>query len=107
MVKTATKQLANGCEWLLLDWLNRSPAVSGALMAVLGVLLLLFSLIWMVKMLRRLVFSRVRALFGRVLFRNGLISFVLGILLTVMVQSSSVTTSLAVPLVGRPRSCGG
>ena len=50
--------------------------------------------------MRRLVIGRVERVFGRVLFRNDAAGFVLGWGLTTVVQSSSVTTSLVVPLVG-------
>jgi sodium-dependent phosphate cotransporter len=42
----------------------------------------------------------VEVLFDRILFRNDLASFSLGVVLTASVQSSSATTSLVVPLVG-------
>jgi sodium-dependent phosphate cotransporter len=42
----------------------------------------------------------VEEFFSRYIFRNLIWSLLLGAILTVMVQSSSVTTSLVVPLVG-------
>jgi sodium-dependent phosphate cotransporter len=43
---------------------------------------------------------RVEAFFGKYVFRNPLLSLLLGIIITAMVQSSSVTTSLLVPMAG-------
>ncbi|MCK4602397.1 MAG: Na/Pi symporter, partial [Phycisphaerae bacterium] len=44
--------------------------------------------------------ERLSGIFSRTLFRNPWVSFTVGILLTASIQSSSVTTSLVVPLVG-------
>jgi len=70
------------------------------LLSVLGVVLLFAALIYLVKILRSLVLAKVERFFGRYLFRNALTAYVVGLLLTASVQSSSVTISLIVPLVG-------
>jgi sodium-dependent phosphate cotransporter len=67
-------------------------AVSGAL--IFGALFLL------VKVLRSTVQSRVESVINRVLGRNVILSLIVGAVVTVMVQSSSITTSLLVPLAG-------
>jgi sodium-dependent phosphate cotransporter len=70
---------------------------------VLGLLalgLLFFCLSQMVRIMRGAVLSRVEGLFDRVLFRNDAAGFLLGWILTAVVQSSSATTSLVVPLAG-------
>ncbi len=58
------------------------------------------SLYGMVRIMRTAVLSRVERLFHDYIFRTALRAFVLGLLLTALVQSSSVTTSLIVPLAG-------
>jgi sodium-dependent phosphate cotransporter len=67
--------------------------------------LLLFSLVLMfaalrflVLLLKGLVLRRVEALFDQVIFKNAGRAMLFGLLVTVLVQSSSITTSLAVPL---------
>ena len=47
-----------------------------------------------------MVLSKVERFFNRYIFRNSALGFVLGIGLTTLVQSSSITTSLIVPLIG-------
>jgi sodium-dependent phosphate cotransporter len=54
----------------------------------------------MTMILRSLVVNRVERFFDKVLFRNAGAAFVVGLVLTAIVQSSSVTTSLVVPLAG-------
>ncbi|MBN1211910.1 MAG: Na/Pi symporter, partial [candidate division Zixibacteria bacterium] len=72
-----------------------------AWLSVLIALLLLFiALRYIVKVLKSLVLSRVEVFFQRYIFRTPALGFLLGIGLTVIVQSSSITTSLIVPLCG-------
>ncbi|MBN1827389.1 MAG: Na/Pi symporter [Candidatus Eisenbacteria bacterium] len=84
------------------------PAVHGAThllphtipLAVVALVVLFLSLSRMVKIMRRTIVDRAEKFFNRVLFRNDLSGFLVGWILTAVVQSSSVTTSLVVPLVG-------
>ncbi len=62
--------------------------------------LLFFALSQMMRVMRGAVLDRMEGLFSRVLFRNDLASFSLGVVTTAAVQSSSATTSLVVPLAG-------
>ena len=67
---------------------------------ILSVLLTFAMLYLIVKVLRSLVLSRVEVFFDRYLFRNAFTAMLFGIALTIMVQSSSITTSTIVPLAG-------
>jgi sodium-dependent phosphate cotransporter len=79
----------------LLDFFHY-PWVSLAI----ALLVLFFSLGVMVKLMRALFITRMARVVDRYLFRNAPAAFMVGILFTMLVQSSSVTTSLVVPLVG-------
>lgn len=70
------------------------------MMVVLGLLILFASLTFVTKAARRAIDGKIQELVDKVLFRNTATSFTFGLLLTSFVQSSSVTTSIAVPLVG-------
>ena len=100
LVKTAVKPLSNAADWLLGDLLGLAATPRGIVTAVLGIALLFAALIVLVKVLRHLMRDRLAGLFSRTLFRSGPTSFTVGVLTTTAVQSSSVTTSLIVPLVG-------
>ncbi len=69
-------------------------------MLVGSILVLFLALGGMVKTLRSLMVDRIEVLLGGFLFKNDLGSMLLGVVLTAAVQSSSITTSLVVPLVG-------
>jgi sodium-dependent phosphate cotransporter len=76
------------------------PSTFSLVLLVAALVVLFMSLSQIVRVMRRLVMTRVEGLFDRVLFRNDRAGFLLGWALTSVVQSSSVTTSLVVPLVG-------
>ena len=67
---------------------------------ILALFLLLFSLKKMVDTLKVLIVKKAEAWFDRFLFKTQIRAFLVGIMLTVLVQSSSITTSLAVPMAG-------
>jgi len=82
-----------------------AEAVTGAIpftipLAVLALAALFLALQQMVRVMRGAIISRLENLFNRVLFRNDLASFGLGLVTTATVQSSSATTSLVIPLAG-------
>ncbi|MCO6474731.1 MAG: Na/Pi symporter [Melioribacteraceae bacterium] len=70
------------------------------LMLIIAILLLFFALKYMVGALKQLVVTKAKNWFDKILFKNSARAFVVGILLTVLVQSSSITTSLVVPMAG-------
>lgn len=81
-------------------WIAGLTGESGTIMLIVSVVLLFAALRYIVVNLRALVIGRVEQFFSERLFRNAGRAFMLGLVLTVMVQSSSITTSLAVPLAG-------
>lgn len=76
------------------------PAVFPWIGLILALILLFLALKNMVSSLKVLVVSKAKAWFDRYLFKTDGRAFTVGILLTVMVQSSSITTSLMVPMAG-------
>jgi sodium-dependent phosphate cotransporter len=91
-VKALTKPLVNSVIQLIGDhpWI----------LFILSLILLLFALKQMVDALKILVVKKAEAWFDKFLFKTAIRSFVVGLLLTIMVQSSSITTSLVVPMAG-------
>jgi sodium-dependent phosphate cotransporter len=72
----------------------------GWMLLVVSLLLMFGSLRFLVSTLKSLVITRIEALFDVVIFKTALRAFAFGLLLTALVQSSSITTSLVVPLAG-------
>jgi len=67
---------------------------------IISVILTFIMLYGIVKLLQSLVMKKLESFFDSYLFRNAAVAFAVGLILTVMVQSSSITTSLIVPLAG-------
>ena len=70
------------------------------LMLIIALALLFLALKYMVDSLKVLVVSKAKLWFDKYLFKTSVRSFFVGLLLTVMVQSSSITVSLMVPMAG-------
>jgi sodium-dependent phosphate cotransporter len=72
-----------------------------AWLAIVVALLMLFvALRYIVRVLKSLVLARVERFFQHYIFKTPVLSFILGVILTVLVQSSSITTSIVIPLIG-------
>jgi len=75
-----------------------SNLVMGLALIVVALILLFFSLTFLVRSLRRVLSGQMEGILDRYLFASTARAILVGLLLTVLVQSSSVTTSLMVPL---------
>ncbi|PEN11483.1 phosphate transporter [Longibacter salinarum] len=73
---------------------------SGILVLLAGLGLLFLSLRFLVKLLKSLVLGRSERMLHDYIFGHPVVSMLFGVGLTFLVQSSSITTSLTVPLVG-------
>jgi len=97
-LKAAVKMPAG---WIkdLLSELGTQGDLKGALMIVIGLVFIFVALAFVTRNMRLLVADRVEAAINRTLGAgSGLVAIVLGMIITVAVQSSSITTSVLVPL---------
>ena len=84
---------------LLIKILSVPEIVAGVIMLIVAALVVITSLIYLVKTMRSLTITQTESFIDRYLFRNAFTALLLGLGLTAIVQSSSVTTSLIVPLI--------
>ena len=91
-IKTAIKWGAKQIESLSFD--------NTSLLILFSIILTFSMLALIVKLLRSMVLSRVEQFFDKYIFTTTMRAMVFGILLTIFVQSSSVSTSTIVPLAG-------
>ena len=82
------------------ELIERLTNDNGVAILIVSIVLLFVALRYIVVNLRKLVIGRVEAFFSTRLFNNAFRAMLLGLVITVAVQSSSITTSLAVPLAG-------
>jgi len=73
---------------------------SGVIVMLAGLGLLFLSLKFLVSLLKSLVLGQSERVLHEYIFGHPVVSMLLGVALTFLVQSSSITTSLTVPLVG-------
>jgi sodium-dependent phosphate cotransporter len=89
--------------WLQDFWeaLGTTGTFEGVLMVLTGLAIILVSLTFLTKNMRALIAHRVERSVNAMLSRGGgAIALALGMLITIAVQSSSITTSILVPLAG-------
>ena len=99
-VKAVLKPAVRG----IMDVLEVGLGIHGNLEATLILILALVLLFWMlhsiVRLMKSLMLGTIERIFHRVIARNAVIAIVMGMVMTVLVQSSSITTSLMIPLIG-------
>jgi len=91
--------LANATQTLLLDVFRVSAFLAAVIMAVLALVVLFVSLYFLTRTMRSLMAGTVETALDRYIFGRPLVAMAVGIVITFLIHSSSVTTSLMVPLV--------
>lgn len=76
-----------------------SGILPSSIILVLAVAFLFIALYYIAKMMRELVIKKADMVFHRVIGKTVMLSMLMGMLFTAIVQSSSITTSILVPLV--------
>ncbi len=74
--------------------------IGGAILALFGVGLIIFAITFMGKTMKALIVGRAKDYLHKAIGKGPVTGIFSGTVVTVMVQSSSTTTSLVVPLVG-------
>lgn len=95
-VKSFSKLFLKGVE----DLVPLSGTALDYLVLVLSFLMIMGCLFGLVQLLRQIMIGRVVQMMNSTLSKSSFIAIGIGVLVTVLVQSSSVTTSLLVPLLG-------
>ncbi len=100
-IKAITKPVI---KWIqqTLDNINGEEAnvFGGVTLSILGVCILFFSILVLGKILRRCLQGRAERVFHAAVGRGPLSGIASGTIITIMVQSSSTTTSLIIPMAG-------
>lgn len=99
-LKAVLKPISEFLKNLLVHDFSLSKQISGIIILVLALVLIFVCLFLIVRIMRSLMLSKIERTMQKFLEMSGLMTITLGAILTVLVQSSSITTSLFVPLVG-------
>jgi sodium-dependent phosphate cotransporter len=97
-LKLATKPAVHLIHNITL-WLSGSSLASYILMLIFSMLLLFFALYFIVKIMKSLVVNRAEIVLDNVISKSPALGLFAGLIFTIVVQSSSITTSLLIPLV--------
>jgi len=79
--------------------LSGSSLASYIVMLILSIIILFFALYFIVKVMKSLVVNRAEIILDKVISRSPILGLCAGLMFTIVVQSSSITTSLLIPLV--------
>ena len=83
----------------VLEQLTTDPQVIGGLALGVGLLIIFLTLMFITRNMKVLVAARIERSLNAALARSGLVGMAAGVIITVAVQSSSITTSILIPLV--------
>lgn len=99
-VKAAIKPFAKGVKVFVTDIMSLSGTVAGIVMMLIAATMIIMALSLIVKTMKKVVESNKGQIIENLLAKNGYIAIFFGAILTISVQSSSITTSLLVPMAG-------
>jgi len=99
-IKAVLQPISKGLKKLLMEDFSLSKEVTGIVILALALILIFVCLFWIVRIMRALMLSKIERAMQRFLEMSGIMTIAIGAILTVLVQSSSITTSLFIPLVG-------
>jgi sodium-dependent phosphate cotransporter len=97
-VKTATEPMIGLIETILIK-INMSQNVLHITMLTISMILLFVSLYFIVKIMRTLVAKRAEIVLNNVIGKHGVLAIFVSLIFTAVVQSSSITIALMIPLI--------
>ena len=99
-IKMATKPMVNFIKHIFTKSIDLPHNLAYTLILIISIVMMYFTLFFIVKLMKSLVINRTETALDSVIGKNGFIAIFAGILFTILVQSSSITTSLLIPLIG-------
>ena len=99
-VKSAVKEGYKAIEFLAKDVLGISGTFLHGTMIAVGIGLIFLCLVFITKNMRALMATRFERIMNRTLQKSGVVGMLIGMLITAAVQSSSITTSILIPMFG-------
>ena len=98
-IKAAIKPVSKGIANTVTGLTDSGP-IAGIILAIIAATLIIFALSLIVKTMKTVVESNKGEIIENLLAKNGYVAIAFGTILTIAVQSSSITTSLLVPMAG-------
>ncbi len=98
-IKVILKPATRFIDTSLRNFLPFSEKILSAVMFAIAIILLFVALYYIVRIMRSFVIRKADVVFNRVIGKTAILSMFMGMVFTAIVQSSSITTSILVPLV--------
>ena len=98
-IKIIIKPVVEHIKSISLNIFSNSHTAAYIFILILSAIILFFSLYFIVKVMKSLVMSRAEIVLNNIVRRHGNLALLAGLAFTIMVQSSSITTSLMIPMV--------
>ncbi|MBL7155709.1 MAG: Na/Pi symporter [Candidatus Omnitrophica bacterium] len=98
-IKIIVKPAISAIDSLLRNNLNVSNFLLNIIFLIIALMLLFLSLYNISQVMKSLVMKKADMVFDKVIRKNAILAMVMGMLFTAIVRSSSITTSLLVPLI--------
>lgn len=98
-IKAITKPVIHWVKDASMTMFSDSTHATYIFMLILSIVVLFFALYFIVKVMKSVIAARAEIVLNNVVTKNGFLSLIAGLLFTIFVQSSSITTSLLIPLV--------
>lgn len=99
-VKIVVKPAVKAIQHILSDTMGFSEMTTGIASILLALFFIFVALTFMVKFMRQATATRLEHWVHRIFSANAYIILVIGIVVTSIIQSSSITTSMLVPMLG-------
>ena len=99
-IKVITKPLINFIKHFFLDTIELRPKLAYSMILLVSIIILFLALYFIVKVMKSLVIEKTEIALNNVLNQSAHLGILAGLIFTVIVQSSSITTSLLIPLIG-------
>ncbi|MBU1121915.1 MAG: Na/Pi symporter [Candidatus Omnitrophica bacterium] len=99
-VKTATQPTIHFITNVFSKALDIPHNMAYSLILGFAIAMLFLSMFYIVRLMKSMVLAKTETVLGNIIEKHGLIGIFAGLVFTVVVQSSSITTSLLIPLIG-------
>lgn len=93
------KPSVKAIDGMFMGFMHLPAKIASIFILILALTILFFSLVYGMRVMRSLIIGRTEAVLNNILGRNAALVMVMGMLFTALVHSSSVTTSMLVPIV--------
>jgi len=99
-VKIVVKPVVKAIQHLLEDGFHLSDMATGIVSILIALLLIFVALTFMVKFMRQAAATKLEHWVHRIFSANAYLILAIGTVITAVIQSSSITTSMLVPMLG-------